>query len=1207
MTESGNSLNDAEVDYLLDSGPATTPAPVSGDAALPAATMHGDLEQINLSDIFQTLGMTKMEGILLVRNPLEQRQVYFRDGYVRILVPQRVVTRRLGQRLVQAGLLSPDNLRATLVRQRKQPQPLGQLLVEAGLAQQEQIDEIAGMQVAEDLFALFTWRHGTFEFWKGEVQSPELVAQFDACPEFEINSLLLEIARRADEWESILAAIGSLEEVPERVDDEPLAEDLDEVSRAILTAADRHATYRAIAEQTTQGLFEVARVARDLVRQGRLQPIDDASLVAVASWHAEGSRAKQALVTLQTLRDRPGTRATAIQLQAADVLVKADERRLAGNLLLEVAQQSTATEEALQLARRARELAPHEAGTLSFLRTTLLANLPPDAPELEQVTHELLDALVDEDRASTALELLQDARATGTMRPQLLVRESRVHHKLGNHAAAAQSLWELAEHYQATGDRQRTIDTCTSILRLDRSRKDAQKLLQRLRRSRTASVVRAAAACVGGGLLLMMGVSWYQQRQHTEAVQAAAQEVDALLRSGDRTGAQSALLRWTPALGDSESLEDLRRQIEFAEATERAQQQKAHRRNVNERLMAAANQLQAGEVGKAFAIYVDLQQDSERRQEIDEVLATRCEALFDEIERTSKSLQNRLPAPPQPGAEQKALLQTQAELRTLCRPGLLLAHAALRELAAAGQLPESLPSHLRTRLAHLVGNGAETLDRVRTLQQAYADALARWADEQRLDPLFQRASQLEAQHDFAGALQIFRRLVDEVAKDPALREHFRTSIARNEAIVERMGLLTAAAQRGDADTAQRQFRSLVQAYPDVPFPQLVQLPCRFETLPAGVGIWRGEEHLGDTPCLLQLAPDPKLQLELRLPRFASQKLTVHTAEVGYIQRALVRLPDLERRHPGSVDTAPVREGEFHRWLVDRSGVVTALDLREPQARWNYRSGDLSGLLTAPLLHGDQLLFGSLDGDLRAVDKVTGKLLWQLPDLPTEVDPVRIGNHLAVATTDLRLVLVDLQGSVMAAQATTQNPVRRFWSHGSRLLSLEANGRMLAYDIPKLTIAWQQDLSLRGELHGSLLDDALVLGDDRGNLLRLNPATGAVLWQVRDDAESVGSLLLTATDIWFASPNRVRRYGLADGAAKPGLPSPGEPWTGTPVRLGNRLLVPCRDGFVHAFDLDTAEVLYRLEGSKRKLGLHADGQALLVGLPDQRQQWFWTLP
>ncbi|MBP8299433.1 MAG: DUF4388 domain-containing protein, partial [Planctomycetes bacterium] len=78
MSNSEKALNSEEVDFLL-SGAGTNESPKSdGPPAVDeqAVTMRGDLEQINLSDIFQTLAMTKMEGVLRVSNPLEQRQVY---------------------------------------------------------------------------------------------------------------------------------------------------------------------------------------------------------------------------------------------------------------------------------------------------------------------------------------------------------------------------------------------------------------------------------------------------------------------------------------------------------------------------------------------------------------------------------------------------------------------------------------------------------------------------------------------------------------------------------------------------------------------------------------------------------------------------------------------------------------------------------------------------------------------------------------------------------------------------------------------------------------------------------------------------------------------------------------------------------------------------------------------------------------------------
>ena len=126
---SGELLNTEEVDFLLEAAPAQSPTS-DGEAATgeQVVTMRGDLDQINLADIFQTLAMTKMEGMLRVSNPIEHRYVWFKGGFVRIVVPNRVTTRRLGQRLVQAGLLQTDQLRMALLEQRKDSRPLGTLL-----------------------------------------------------------------------------------------------------------------------------------------------------------------------------------------------------------------------------------------------------------------------------------------------------------------------------------------------------------------------------------------------------------------------------------------------------------------------------------------------------------------------------------------------------------------------------------------------------------------------------------------------------------------------------------------------------------------------------------------------------------------------------------------------------------------------------------------------------------------------------------------------------------------------------------------------------------------------------------------------------------------------------------------------------------------------------------------------------------------------
>ena len=86
MAHKAEILSDAEVDFLMTAEKAAAPLPTPGGEDQ-AVTMRGDLEQINLADIFQTLAIAKMEGVLRIRNPLEERQVHVRDGFLRAHVP----------------------------------------------------------------------------------------------------------------------------------------------------------------------------------------------------------------------------------------------------------------------------------------------------------------------------------------------------------------------------------------------------------------------------------------------------------------------------------------------------------------------------------------------------------------------------------------------------------------------------------------------------------------------------------------------------------------------------------------------------------------------------------------------------------------------------------------------------------------------------------------------------------------------------------------------------------------------------------------------------------------------------------------------------------------------------------------------------------------------------------------------------------------
>ncbi len=1200
MSDHREILNEAEVDFLL-AGAAeeeipTGPETAGEDYLSPTATMHGDLDQIALADIFQTLGMSKMEGVLRVRNPLEEREVFCRDGYVRILVPPRLTARRLGQRLVQAGRLQPEELRTALLEQRKEKRPLGQILLSAGLIEQDALDEILGMQVAEDLFALFTWKHGTFEFFKGNPAVKGVPARFHSCPEYEVNSLLLEVARRSDEWQSILDALGSLDEIPLAVAAPADPEALSDAHRAVLEGADGYSTYRQIADQTTLGLFEAARAARDLCTGKILRPIDDPAMISVATRLAEEGEGKRAIVLLQTLRDRPGDRSLGIIKGMAQVLEQVGERRFASSLLLEAAQRSPMPEDALERARAARNLVPYDPGTLSFLRTVLVAHEPPDSPELEKCTIDLIDALIDADLVPTALEIVEDARRTDTLQPQILLREARARQRARDPEGAVEALLELAEHYRAEDDRTRTIETLESILRIDRSRRDVHKQLVAMRRTRLGTIVRMLAAMLVATLIGGMGFVWWQQHAYELAVDQATDEISALLDKGARAEARERLGHWRAELGHCEAVEDMASRVAFAEAAERQRLERVRRARVNERLTEAAEALGRGDLRDAFARYAESHAERGLEEEVRDVVTTRVTALLEALDRTAEQLRDRIPPPPSEVFDRKELATNLAALRKACPETLLRAYTQLAAMTAERALPEFLDRAVQERVPAVLAEAGPDIERARELTASYVQALERNETHRRLDPMFKAAVKREAEYDFVGALELYRELEQQPTGDADLRTHFRDRVARNATITRLMDELANATKAGDYETAHQQLRALRVSFPDIPFDELVRLPLLVVSEPVGATVTCNGEVIGKTPLLLARVPAHETRIDVAYPGFDGDQHTVAgDGDARWTGRLILR-PDAEWRHGSAIELPPIATPDGGLVFVDRSGAVLRVPTGLGKATWRFDSQDLSGWLTNPLLDGDQLVFASLDGTLRAIGVDDGRLAWSLGDLPCEVAPVQLGRTVALATTDGRLHLIDLEARRRASADLKEPAYGALHAAGNRVFVVGERGLVSCWQAPELTRVWQRQLPEVASPRAALVHDLLIAGDDQGRVFGLDVATGEVRWQRDLGTATLGQMACANQIVWLSTPDRVLRIDARNGADLAPFARPEKDWAGPPTIAGQRVIVPLRGGPLQVLHGETGACLYRLAGDKRSRVLVV-GDRVLVARPD----------
>ena len=471
MKKSEELLNSEEVDFLLASGGEGNEESVLSDESAQEVTMRGDLDKMNLADIFQTLAMSKMEGMLRVRNPLEQREVFFRNGIVRCLVPARIETRRLGQRLIRAGFVVPEQLRSALLLQKKNGKPLGQVLIEEGVLTAEQIEEIAVAQITEDLYSLFTWGHGSFEFYRGATCDPVVQERLENLPAFEVNSVLLEVARRSDEWEGILDMVGSLDEVPiinDEIHEGP--EELSADCETIVNAVDGVLSIRELADACLMSLFDCARCAKDLYAWRVLVPATADQLIdSVESWLGAGNM-KRALVAVQTLYDRSDFKSRETILTMADQLRRCGESRLAARLVIEAASHED-LEEALELARTARGLAPRDATVLAYLRAQLL-EAGQETAEFLDVTMGLAEAEQDEGNDEEALDLLDDLLARYPDHQKVLFRKAVVLHRMKESKAAVNTLLHLAEMFKSSQNDAKLIEVYEQILKVEYDNKE---------------------------------------------------------------------------------------------------------------------------------------------------------------------------------------------------------------------------------------------------------------------------------------------------------------------------------------------------------------------------------------------------------------------------------------------------------------------------------------------------------------------------------------------------------------------------------------------------------------------------------------------------------------------------------------------------------------------------------------------------------------
>ena len=1187
MTQ-GELLDEEELDFLLQQADVQTAEELFDptDSDNTKVTIRGDLDNIDLADIFQTLSISKMRGILKVINPLETRLVYFDQGHVRLMHANRKGTRRVGQRLVRCGILTIAQLRQALLEQKRHDTPLGQTLIDLGFLTQEELTAVLNNQLEDDLHNIFIWSSGNFEFYKNKPDNEEILEEINKTPGFEVNGILLEAARRRDEWSQILEHVESVHAIPVFPPDAEFPK-MSGHSLTVCEAIDNFSTISDLSETTMLGLFHCAKAVCDLKRDGLVELADPRLTLKLALDANRKSDTKRALQLCQNLRQLASDLDFELCEQLASVLEACREPRLSANILLECAAKLETLDDRIGIARRALGVDRHAIAVMRFIRKEMLAGERTSHPEYLDTLEKLCDALSADGEDDDALDVFKELESISPDVTSLLGRKAKLLQRVGREDEAIAALLDLrTEHEKEGGDQGRLKRLYEQILKIDPGHREVQRALRVLKIGKTRSNLHNFYACVGVFVVVISGYFAWQWSETEKLVNAAATRIRLQLDSRNTTKAQQLLAKAQTDIGPQAMWERLQTEISDIVLKERATAVAARTREYEKVLNSTADELQKGNLEKALSLYKRLLAHSNADKLVRRIAPGQLKRITTQLEATRDGLKTDLPDPPPPLAKYETLTNGLSILNQKDKIDTSLARTML--VSAEHNTVKQLWPKKDLRMAQTMALEIQSLAQlVATRLHDYKLAIKKIEKNRRLDPIFRNAQRAEENNDFLTAEKLYRHLLAEFSGNAILAPGFRDKMQKYASINRHLEMLSRAVKTSDFRDARAFYLYLKRSYKGYRWGEMIQLPLRVVTTPADAEVWMNGKLAGRSPMTLQYRPADKNWIKIQLKGFSPEQVTVTGDKVGLVRSVLNRTPKWTLTTEGAVDKHGVAGRQDRVFLVDRTGAVIAWSLSHCKQLWRRETGDLSGLLTRPVLIEDLVLVASIDGTLRALEESTGEIIWSIDDLPSESAPVTIGSTLALAS-ERKLVFVDMRTRKVTRKIDLTWTVRQDLHvvDDEAVLVTQDDGTVRLILIEDGTDRWPAITLDRGLVCEPLIiKEKAIFATDEGRVAAYNLASGKRVWQRSRLGElhwkpaSDGQLVFIAAQPTPEATASVVSFSLATGKPGPRFNTPtGEFWSTHPTVIADKVIVGSRSGLFRVLNARNLTPCYHIRGS-----------------------------
>jgi outer membrane protein assembly factor BamB/tetratricopeptide (TPR) repeat protein len=529
--------------------------------------LRGDLASVDLAQVFQMLALNQKVGLLYIQSPTSWKALYFNQNGVTLYFNEHTMLDRVLSKLVRGGQISANGVLEAREHAAHQGHQVIDSLLAGGYLTEEDLDNSVRTEIEEEIYELFFWGDAKFDFYEGATEHAGRDGVIHDQFFFGTDAIIMEAARRIDEWAHIQTIVPTGCEVFRVAAKDSRAFDLHDDLFQVFELIDGMRNVDRVIEITGLPSFHIYKMLSTLLEDQVIEPLPLPMLLSTGRECMVEGRTQDAINLFErAVEMRVGL--PGVHSQAAEAYRSTGEFERSCFHTKCVAEHHAANgnlRKAIVLFRLVLETIPTD---LEAYQRAIELSI--DHPELAtddfdplNVGKDLVDLFLEMGEIDRVRSLLEELIREHPSDIELKKSLINVHTKVGDTKRVIELYESIAEDLTRSGDPIQAIKYLQKILQMDRARTDISEWIKRLyqvderQRTRRRSMV---ALGMVFALLVVASIGYYLYNR-TARRELEGLKVSAMIEQKDFSGIKVQLIQLIESFPFTMAAEDARGEL----------------------------------------------------------------------------------------------------------------------------------------------------------------------------------------------------------------------------------------------------------------------------------------------------------------------------------------------------------------------------------------------------------------------------------------------------------------------------------------------------------------------------------------------------------------------------------------------------------------------------------------------------------------------